>query len=206
MKPCSVLAFLGVSLASAHNITQNKPFVLRFTHGGYGGGKNWLVPCHAGANQAGLCPETDRPNDESKSPPSLHEYYLKENGPKFDNQTLGTLVWSQNIGGRLVPSELGFNIQIASNGAIPMFKLGSAGWTGLGFDKKDSLFIHSSRDDSKAKPGTIEEVNKAYYNWFICETFVEDYHYKALVWVTAMSPSNPTCKKAKVYREWVTDV
>ncbi|WYZ40104.1 hypothetical protein EsH8_IV_000445 [Colletotrichum jinshuiense] len=204
MKTTAALALLGATLASAQFTNQTNPFWLKFTPCGGGSGETYLSSCHSGAAQAGLCPETDGPVEEASRPTTHTQYFLNETQADFQGKLLGALTWNQPFGnGGPVSSSMELTPQLVSNGAVPIFSPGAdRALYSLGFDDADKLFVRSSADDSRAAPNEAPRSDEAYYRWHVCWTFVGNYYYKSLVWVTAGPPSNPTCEPVDVYREW----
>ncbi|KAK1637269.1 hypothetical protein BDP81DRAFT_427071 [Colletotrichum phormii] len=204
MKTTYAIALLGATLASAQFTNQTKPFWLKFTPCTGGSGETYLSSCHSGAGQAGLCPETTEPVQEANRPTTHTNYFLNETQSDYKGHLLGALTWNQPIGnGDPVSSGMMLNLQIVSNGAIPIFSPGNTALFTLGFDENEKLFIYSREDDSKAVAGSQAPiVDEAYYRWHVCYTFVGNYYYRSLVWITAGPASNPTCAAVDVYREW----
>ncbi|KAK2009809.1 hypothetical protein LZ32DRAFT_403258 [Colletotrichum eremochloae] len=195
MKTASVLALLGVTSAAAQFTNQTKPFWLKFTPTNDSSVVTYLTSCHSGAGQAGLCPETEGL--------SHTQYFLNETQSDYQGHILGALTWDQPIGnGNPISSGMELSPQLVSNGAIPIFSPGDRALFTLGFDENEKLFIATNADDSRAAPSEPNYSLEAYYRWHVCWTFVGNYFYKSLVWVTAGAPSNPTCFAVNVYREW----
>ncbi|OHW93585.1 hypothetical protein CSPAE12_07825 [Colletotrichum incanum] len=203
MKTSSVLALLGATLATAQFTNQTKPFWLKFTPSNGGSGVTYLSSCHSGAGQAGLCPETEGPVEEANSSSTHTQYFLNETQTDFQGHILGALTWNQPLGNAdPISSGMELNLQLVSNGAIPIFSPGNNALFSLGFDEDEKLFIVSNADDSRAAPNEPNFSEQAYYRWHVCWTFVGNYFYKSLVWVTAGAASNPTCSAVNVSREW----
>ncbi|KAL0930988.1 uncharacterized protein CTRU02_213723 [Colletotrichum truncatum] len=197
MKTTTVLALLGAALASAQQTTRSAPFHLKFTSANEGSAETYLSTCHSGAGESGICPE-------SSNAPAHTQYYLNQTAQEFEGKTLGLLTWELPIGnGNPISTSLGLVPQLVSNGAIPIFSPGDRGLWNFGFDEDDKLFLFTRQDDSKAVPETVTYTEEAYYRWHICWTFVGNYYYNALVWVTAGAPSNPTCTPVDVIREFI---
>ncbi|KAJ0163956.1 hypothetical protein CTA2_2055 [Colletotrichum tanaceti] len=198
MKCTSILALLSASLATAQFTNQTEPFWLKFTSCNGSSEETYLTSCHSGAGQAGLCPE-------SQSPATHTQYFFNETQTNFRDYALGALTWNQPLGNMgSVSSGMELNLQLVSNGAIPIFSPGNRALFNLGFDENEKLFIYSQADDSRATPNDPHFSEEAYYRWHICWTFVGNYYYKSLVWITAGAASNPTCAAVDVYREWVS--
>ncbi|KAK1981357.1 hypothetical protein LZ30DRAFT_86291 [Colletotrichum cereale] len=184
MKTASVLALLGVTSATAQFANQTKPFWLKFTPTNDSSVVTYLQPCHSGAGQAGLCPEIEGSNHS--------EFFLNETQSDYQGHTLGGLTWNQPIGnGDPISSGMELELQLVSNGAIPIFSPGDRALFSLGFDENEKLFIASYADDSRAAPSEPNSYLEAYYRWHVCWTFVGNYFYNSLVWITAGAPSNP---------------
>ncbi|KAF6817078.1 hypothetical protein CPLU01_13673 [Colletotrichum plurivorum] len=198
MKFSTVACLLGAAvMASAQDTQQSRPFFLKYVLCDQDSDEVYLASCHSGAGQAGFCPE----RDAGASDHSL--YYLNETSQTFGDSTLGSLTWNLPLGNAdPVSSSLALEAQLVSNSATPIFSPGPGGPYSFGFDGDDELFLFWRQDDSNAVPEKVQYTEAAYYNWYVCWTFVGNYYYKSLVWVTAGPPVNPTCEKASVYREW----
>lgn len=189
MKATAVLALVGAALASAQATTRSAPFFLKYKTCP-NSAETYFLSCHSGAGQAGLCPEG---SPEGHSAPRAHqEYFLNETTQSFENHPLGLLTWNLPIGnGNPVPSALNLQLQLVSNSAIPIFSPGDMGIYSFGFDDDEKLFLFSRQDDSKAEANKVNYVEEAYYRWHVCWTYVGNYYYQSLVWVTAGEPVNP---------------
>ncbi|KAK2064268.1 hypothetical protein LY76DRAFT_612339 [Colletotrichum caudatum] len=184
MKTASVLAFLAATSATAQFTNQTKPFWLKFSPTNDSSAVTYLSSCHSAAGQAGLCPESGANGHTA--------YFLNETQSEYEGNTLGALTWNQPIGnGNPVSSGLNLSPQLVSNGAIPIFSPGNLALFTFGFDEDEKLFIATNTDDSRAAPNNPNNSLEAYYRWHVCWTFVGNYFYYALVWVTAGAPSNP---------------
>ncbi|KAI8274215.1 hypothetical protein K4K60_009924 [Colletotrichum sp. SAR11_57] len=202
MKATAVFALLGAALVSAQETTQSSPFYLKYVPRSEPSCKGtYLASCHSGAGQAGLCPERS-----TNGSAQTHSEYFWNMTTSSSQPTLGPLIWNLPIGnGDPVPTTLDLQLQLVSNGAIPIFSPGTTGIYSFGFDDDNNeLFIYSRQDDSKAVPDKVNYTAEKYYRWHVCWTFVGNYYYQALVWVTGGAPVNPTCQEVRVFREEVS--
>jgi hypothetical protein len=91
----------------------------------------------------------------------------------------------------------------ASNVAVPLFSPSSSPYTLVGFDEGGQMNIHSAMDDTVTPlEGGIGK-DRAYYRWYVCETYV-GYDYFTLAWgLGEIEPQNPSCQGVGVVRVFV---
>lgn len=177
----TILAVLGAvaSLASAQNYNiSSKPFHLVL-----GSAKNktlngaTLSPCHEGAAIEGLCLGGKKLSTAEVFNFNTSAYSQPTNSPIGDT---GILTWLLPTADLSYSSALTLEANPTSNVAVPLFFPGDENAQQVAFDNKGLLNIQGYLDDSVFPFNTTE--TKAYYRWYICQTYV-GYAYTTLAWV-----------------------
>jgi hypothetical protein len=160
-----------------------------------------LFPCHEGAGIEALCPGPFAPSS------SVFRFNTSSNEIK-SNSSLGEqglLTWDLSVNGGDLNISQSMNLYYdpITNVAVPMFEFGYQ-VTYVAFDDQSRMNIQSYIDDTKFPPRPNENPYgplKAYYRWYVCETYYIGYLYKTLAWVLGShSPENPTCVRVTVTR------
>jgi hypothetical protein len=160
-----------------------------------------LGACHEGAAIEGLCLGPP----PSPSGVTYEQFQFNTSATPYDvNETIGApgyLTYELRGGNFNVSEPLGLTYNDVSNVAVPEFTPGFDSATFVAFDHENRLNIQSYIDD-RVVPVEYGEV-KAYYRWYICQTYV-GYSYTTLAWVMGdHSPENPSCVKVEVVRVFV---
>lgn len=189
------LVVASATQAAAQYDVQSDPFalVLRSSNETLNG--KTLYPCHEGAAIEGLC--LGPPIAETNA--SFASYNFNTSSFDTSNSTygrIGVLTWLLRGSNFNLSSPFGLSFNPTSNVAMPLFTPGTYTTT-VAFDEADLLNIQSSTDDTTSP---ITFGTKAYYNWYICNTYY-GYAYTTLAWVVGKGdPQNPTCQDVEVKR------
>lgn len=182
----TVLALVGAiaSLANAqfYNVS-SKPFhlVVKSATNKTLNGRT-LFACHEGAAIEGLCL-----GDKKLSTADVYNF----NTSSFSTPTnsaigdTGILTWLLPTSDQSFSSALSLSANPTSNVAVPLFYPGDTDAQQVAFDNKGLLNIQGYLDDSVFPFNATE--TKAYYRWYICETYV-GYQYTTLAWVRTSYP------------------
>ncbi|TDZ18519.1 hypothetical protein C8034_v006710 [Colletotrichum sidae] len=198
----AVLALLGAVATVAAQSVNEGPFSLMYAASD--GVPVYLYACHSGAAQSGLCAEGD---DVSLPEGQHHKFYFDGTQSWIEEQqlTLGALWW--NLPTQQVTVRLGLQLtlQYLSNAAVPIFSPGDGALRSFVFDSDNNLHLFARQNDELAVPHWSNPYDNAdaYTRWYVCWTFVGNYFYKSLAWVTSGYPTNPTCERVNVFREFV---
>jgi len=185
---------------TAQYTNQSDPFALVLLSSNDTLNGTTLSPCHEGAAIEGLC--LGAPIADTNT--TIYTYTF--NTSSFDtgfNTTIGQtgiITWLLQGGNFNLSSPLGLSYNPTSNIAVPLFTPSTTTETAVAFDEDDLLNIQGYLDDTTA-PASFG--TKAYYRWYICNTYY-GYAYTTLAWVTgAGEPENPTCVDVDVKRVFV---
>ena len=159
---------------------------------------SYLSACHTGAAIESLCLSSQFP-----IAPGVFNFNTSQYNVTY-NETLGEPGWVTYVlrGGNFNWSEpLGLSYNYDSNVALPLFYPGTDQAVQFAFDPSDNLHIQSYVDDT-VFPVAIE--TRAYYRWYLCNTYYTAYTYQNLVWVMGKyPPQNPTCTPVGVKRVFI---
>jgi hypothetical protein len=200
----SVLGTFVIFTASAvvaQYTNQSAPFNLIVLSSNHTINGSSLGAYHEGAAIEGLC--LGPPPSAAGS--SYQQFQFNtSNTPYTGNKTIGApgyLTYELRGGNFNVSEPMGLTYNPVSNVAVPEFFPGSDYATVVAFDCENKLNIQGYIDD-RMLPVEYGEV-KAYYRWYICQTYA-GYSYTTLSWVMGdHSPENPSCVKAEVVRVFV---
>lgn len=159
-----------------------------------------LFACHEGAAIEGLCLGDKKLSTADVYNFNTSAYTTPTNSAIGDT---GILTWLLPTSGQSYSSALSLSANPISNVAVPLFYPGDTDAQQVAFDNKGLLNIQGYLDDSVFPFNATE--TKAYYRWYICETYV-GYQYTTLAWTYGKGePQNPTCKKVNVKRVWANE-
>ena len=136
-----------------------------------------LFACHEGAAIEGLCLGDKKLSTADVYNFNTSAYTTPTNSAIGDT---GILTWLLPTAGQSYSSALSLSANPVSNVAVPLFYPGDTDAQQVAFDNKGLLNIQGSLDDSVFPFNATE--TKAYYRWYICETYV-GYQYTTLAWV-----------------------
>lgn len=182
---------------TAQYTNQSDPFslVLLSSNGTLNG--TTLSPCHEGAAIEGLC--LGPSITDTTTTPITYNFNTSSfnTGANTTIGQTGILTWLLQGGNFNLSSPLGLSFNPTSNVAIPLFTPSTTSTTTVAFDDGDLLNIQGYVDDTTSP---LSFGQKAYYRWYICDTYY-GYQYTTLAWVNGASdPQNPSCVKVDVQR------
>jgi hypothetical protein len=199
----SLLVLVAMQVSAQSFSNQSAPFELIIKSHNSTLNGTALLSCHQGAAIEGLCVFID-PDFNITSPDIT--YYLNYSAQTAPDPVLGytgTLVWSLPLGSSSSLSEpMSLDYDPTTNVASPTFYPGfELGYTYVGFDKENKMFIAQGVDDTVVPP--VYNV-KPIYRWNICQTLYSSYYYTTLNWIMGPhSAENPTCQKVDIIRVFV---
>lgn len=151
-----------------------------------------LFACHEGAAIEGLCLGDKKLSTADVYNFNTSVYSTPTNSAIGDT---GVLTWLLPTSGQSYSSALSLSANPISNVAVPLFYPGDTDAQQVAFDNKDLLNIQGYLDDSVFPFNSTE--TKAYYRWYICETYV-GYQYTTLAWVCQSISSSCTSDVRKL--------
>jgi hypothetical protein len=161
-----------------------------------------LEPFHAGAAIEALGISAP-PTDGSAAPTYNFNYTV------YQGQTTvptGVLFWTLTAQGSDGPVEeqepLSFLYNPGSNVALPLFEPSYTN-VQLGFDADNKLFAVGYSDSSFSATTRPNVTYDNLYHWEACYNYFEGYYYPSIGFVTAGTPSNPTCSAVNITRTFV---
>ena len=136
-----------------------------------------LFACHEGAAIEGLCLGNKNLTGADVFHFNTSSFQEPTNSSIGDT---GILSWDLETTGATYGSALTLQANPSSNVGMPLFFPGDTNAQSIAFDANDRLNIQGYLDDSVFPFNATE--TKAYYRWYICETYV-GYQYTTLAWV-----------------------
>ena len=156
-----------------------------------------LSPCHEGAAIEGLCLGPPITNTHTTFASFNFNTSSSDTGFNTTIDQTGILTWLLRGANFNLSSPFGLSYSATSNVAIPLFTPSTTSTTIVAFNKNNLLNIQGYLDDTKS-PLTFD--SRAYYRWYICNTYW-GYSYTTLAWVVGEGdPQNPTCRAVDVKR------
>lgn len=198
-------AIVGLAAtAAAQNYTTVGPFALTVKGTANSNISGFLGACHAGAGIEQLCYVAGTPDANSRqfylntTTYSTGSPYTQGEGPLIYELLINTGSGTENVS-----SPMSFLYNTGSNVAVPFFEPSESTDILVNFDRNNELFIPNDINETLftySSYPTSAITAYAQYNWYVCMTYVEGYYYRALAWVTAGTPNNPTCQAVTVTR------
>lgn len=138
-----------------------------------------LYACHEGAAIEGLCLGSKNLTDASVFTFNTSSFSEPTNSSIGDP---GIISWNLQTTELLVPSSLTLQNNPTTNVGIPLLYTGDDEAQLVAFDEDDQLNIQGTLDDT-VSPLNFSTPTKAYYRWYICDTYW-GYAYTTLAWVS----------------------
>jgi hypothetical protein len=192
------LLVLATSQVSAQFTNQSAPFNLVVTSSNTTINGSWLIACHEGAAEEGLCVGAAVAGDT----PSVYNFNYSSS--EYVDPAIGTvgILTYLLIGGNFnvsSPMQLAYNP--ASNVAVPLLLTGPT-YQEVVLDAQNNLAIPGYIDD-RVVPTSDPYSAQLYYRWYVCTTY-EGYTYQTLAWTLGDEPpQNPTCQKVNVVAVYI---
>jgi hypothetical protein len=118
----------------------------------------------------------------------------------------GVLFWELPYEGEAGPGleqePLSFLYNPGSNLALPLFEPALSN-VQLGFDADNKLFVVGYSDSSFSATGFPNVTYDYLYHWEACYNYYSGYYYFSIAYLTAGTPSNPTCSAVNITRTFV---
>jgi len=194
----ALVAAVFTSTALAQYDNQSAPFNLVILSKNSTINGSALLACHEGAAIEGLCPSYSLHLGSAGASTYNFNTSSSDTTPSVNDTGLLTYLL---VGGNFQVSEpMQLSVNPTSNVAVPLFSPSDES-TQVAFDAAGKLNIQGYIDDTTSPLGL--GVLKAYYRWYVCETYV-GYDYQTLGWVLGdKKPQNPSCQKVEVVRVFV---